>query len=424
MPVLLSLVVCMPGATRAQDNTPPPPSPPPSPPASDALPPAPAPLLAADRPVPWWVAFKFNAASFPHCAGAAQRRCPFGGTVQDYRLFSQQYLFTAAGGPPLGMGADCLGDDTADPLGATFGQVYDGGGAYYVIWNDQFYDAPAIRGCDGSCGAPWGHAKGMLAWNDQGQGVVLQVSTPSWPAAGSSATPRQGDGNSLGCIKDDDVEVSQHFFALALGPGDVAVVLKALANASVVTDPGNPQIVRNGGPADIQALVQSLGRTVAGTAVTDDRLSGGVRLISKPSALHVPPWQLVSATLGGVPLRVASWWAEPEIPSAPAGAPACWADGLGTPGAVEIATTGTWGQTVLGLKGGEGADFNHAKIGVSTDPARPVTVFGDMNQQGALSGNCGSSQNGRGGLFFVLEDTALHAGFSALLQGAGAPGGP
>jgi hypothetical protein len=383
---------------------------------------APAPLLDTGKPVPWWVAFKFNSANFPQCAGSAERQCIFGGQVQDYKLFSQQYVFTGSGDGTFHMGNDCIGDDTTDPLGATFSQVYQSSAYFYVLWNDQFYGDPAIKGCSGnSCSSPWGHSKGMVAWNDQGQGFVLQVTTPSWPASGNKTHPRKTDGNTLGCIKDDDVEVSQHFFALALNKDDLKVLLKALANASVVTDPSNPQLVRNGGPADIQALVKALGTKSSSTVLTNDVLSSGVRLISKPSKLQVPPWQLISATLGGVPLRVATWWAKPQIPSTTGGAPACWQPGLGTPGRVEIATTGTWDKVELGLTGGMGANYNHAKIGVSLDPAKPLSIFGDMNQQGALSGNCGSSQNGRGGLFYVVQDKALFHSVSALLKGATAP---
>jgi hypothetical protein len=384
--------------------------------------PAPAPLLNTGQPVPWWVAFKFNSANFPQCAASAQRQCIFGGQVQDYKLFSQQFLFTGSGDGTLHMGNDCIGDDTIDPLGATFSQVYQSSAYFYVLWNDQFYGDPAIKGCSGnSCSSPWGHSKGMVAWNGKGQGFVLQVSTPSWPASGNSTHPRKTDGNTLGCVKDDDVEVSQHFFALTLNKGDLKVLLKALANASVVTDPSNPQLVRNGGPADIQALVKALGTKSSSTVLTNDMLSSGVRLISKPSKLQVPPWQLISATLGGVPLRVATWWAHPQIPSTTGGTPDCWQPGLGTPGSVEIATTGTWNKTELGLTGGMGPNFNHAKIGVSLDAAKPLSIFGDMNQQGALSGNCGSSQNGRGGLFYVVQDKALFKSVSALLKGATAP---
>ena len=123
---------------------------------------------------------------------------------------SQQYVFATSAAPTLVKGTECLGATLEDPLGATFAQIYNTPGYYYVLWNDQFYNNP-IENMD----SPWGHSKGMVAWNDDGQGMVMQVSTPSWPAAGS-AIPRTSDGNTLGCVKDDDIEVSQHFFALKL----------------------------------------------------------------------------------------------------------------------------------------------------------------------------------------------------------------
>ena len=62
-----------------------------------------------------------------------------------------------------------------------------------------------------------------------------------------------------GCTGDDNVLVSQHFFALKLNKQDVVNVLQALQNASVVTDPKNGQVVSNGGPSEVQTLVTSLG---------------------------------------------------------------------------------------------------------------------------------------------------------------------
>jgi len=45
-----------------------------------------------------------------------------------------------------------------------------------------------------------------------------------------------------------------------------------------------------------------------------------------------------------------------------------------------------------------------------------------MNQQGTLSGpNCDSSQNGRGGTFYVLTDAKFYQELSALLAGGTAP---
>jgi len=116
----------------------------------------------------------------------------------------------------------------------------------------------------------------MLVWDNTGNGFVMQVTTPSWPAAGSKKNPRTNDGNTLGCIDDDNVLVSQHFFALKLNKQDVVNVLRGLQNASVVTDPKNVQIVSNGGPSDVQALVNSLGTRSKSDDVIQSTLSSGV----------------------------------------------------------------------------------------------------------------------------------------------------
>ncbi|MGB6690744.1 MAG: deoxyribonuclease II family protein [Terracidiphilus sp.] len=380
----------------------------------------PSPLLEKGHAVDWWFVFKFNAATFPGCS-AAQRSCLFGGSVQSYKSFSQQFVYASSDHDALQKGSDCLGDSLSDPVAATFDEVYNGP-LFYVIWNDQFYDDPTIDGCTKECGAPWGHSKGLLAWDATGRGLVMQVTTPSWPAAGSKDHPRAGDGNTLGCVKDNDVQVSQHFFALRISESDVLTLLKALENASVVTDPNNPQIVHNGGPQEIQAEVAKLGVKSNATMPFTATLSTGVEVISKPSSLHVPPWQLVSSILGGVSLRAATWWAKPTIPTTTAdSAIGCWSDSLSKAGAVEIATTGEWDGTVIGLKGGLGTNFNHAKVGVAISGAKDLSIFGDMNQQGALSDNCASSQNGRGGLFYVVKDGALSADLAALLKGDTAP---
>jgi hypothetical protein len=386
---------------------------------------APYPMLTRGHPVAWWFVFKFNAAAFPGCGASATRSCLFGGTPQPYTNFGQQYVYASSEAPTLQQGDGCAGDTTSDPIGATFDQVYNNG-FHYVVWNDQFYDDPAIKGCTRQCGSPWGHSKGLVAWNDAGEGLVMQVSTPSWPAAGSSKVPRKTDGNTLGCVKDNDVQVSQHFFALRLTHDDLVKVLQGLSNSSVVTDPGNTQIVSNGGPADVQQLVTRLGVKSTSATYTATTLSSGVQLISKPSSLNVPPWQMVSAVLGGVPLRTATWWASPQIYSTDASTPvSCWSPSLPAPGPVQIATTGTWAGKTFALTGGLGTNFNHAKLGVSTSGANRYAIFGDMNQQGTLSGtNCASSQNGRGGLFYAVINPQLSDSLSALITGATAPTQP
>lgn len=387
-------------------------------------------MAGPNMPVDWLFAFKFNAASFPGCTDdgtppAVGSTGIFGGTVDAYKSgHSQQYVFATSANPTLAKGTECLGGTLEDPLGATFAQIYDNPGYFYVVWNDQFYGNP-IENLD----SPWGHSKGMVAWDQNGEGMVLQVSTPSWPASASSAFPRHNDGNTLGCINDDDIEVSQHFFALKLTKDDLVNVLNAIGNASVATSTAQPSIVNNGGPLDVQALVEGLGKQSTSRSLFTATLSSGVQIISKPSALPVPPWQMVSAQLGGIDLRVASWWAKPTIGSTQKGQiPGCWDSTLGTPGAVEIATTGNWNGTVIGLEGGEGQNFNHAKIGVSKDASSPLCIFGDMNQQGALdpgedySGQkCNSSQNGRGGTFYVVNNPDLFASLTSLLSGDSAP---
>jgi len=397
---------------------------------SNTILPAPSPMADKNTPVDWMFAFKFNAATFPGCTDDGVTPIVgshgiFGGTVDPYKNgHSQQYVFATSASPSLVKGLECIGGTENDPLGATFGQIYNTPGYYYVVWNDQFYNDP-IENMD----SPWGHSKGMVAWNENGEGMVLQVSTPSWPASASSLVPRQNDGNTLGCINDDDIEVSQHFFSVKLTKDDLTIVLSALGNASIATNLSQPSIVNNGGPVDIQALVNELGKESKSKTVFQATLSSGIQLISKPSSMAVPPWQMVSSQLNGLDIRVASWWASPNIYSSVAGQiPDCWDSSLARPGEVEIAISGNWDGTVIGLEGGMGKNFNHAKIGISKDPTQPLCIFGDMNQQGAMAPNyahqgqtCSSSQNGRGGTFYVLSNSALFTSLTALLTGDSAP---
>ena len=391
--------------------------------AADTTPPLP--LLSAGNPVDWWFVFKFNGKDFPGCGAATveSRSCLYDNGIKPPKYkqgFGQQYIFASSASSVLAKGEGCAGETQTDPLGATYGNIFNGV-YYYVVWNDQPKGHPSIAGCTtgGDCGSPWGHSKGMLAWNDSGQGVVLQVTTPSWPLSASKAAPRQGESNTLGCIEeDDDVKLSQHFFALKLNKDDLVNVLKAMQNASIGTDPKQAQLVNNGGPNDVKALVVQLGKKSDSKFVTRAKLSSGIEIISKPSDLPVPPWQMISALLGGVPLRTATFWDAPKIPTTAATTLIdCWEPSLGKAGPVEIALTGQWdGRTIEVASGG-----NHAKIGASLDPGNPFVIFGDENQQGALSGTCKSSQNGRGGIFFVLKDQVLAGSVGALLKGETAP---
>jgi Deoxyribonuclease II len=393
---------------------------------------SPGPLLSQNRPVDWWFAFKLNVGVFPGCGGDKERVCRFGGQTSFLKgAFGQEFLFASSDNGRLQSGNDCLGDETTDPVGATFDQVYNGS-LNYVLWNDQFYGEPTIAAtctlANDNCPGPWAHSKGMVAWNDAGEGFVMQVTTPDWPGSGSRLHPRSR-GNTLGCTKDNNVAFSQSFFAVKLSNQDLKAVLQGLQRASVATrlGSGGEQVVRNGGPSDIQALVSQLGQISDDKQVLRKTLSTGVTLVVKPSALHVPPWHMLSAVLGSTSLRVASWRGDDDYGSTRANSTSieCWDETLGNPGTIQIATSGSWDGQKFSLNAfGHQHDGNHAKIAVSIRGSQKYSIFGDMNAQGHLSGNkmqCAESQNGRGGLFFVVDDVTLHQSVTKLMKGDSAP---
>ena len=152
------------------------------------------PLTEKGKPVDWWFAYKFNVTSFRGCGdGAPKRVCLFGNTINAKvgANFSQQYVFASSGGGDKGkltMGKGCLGMTTTDPVGATFNSSSTNSSPFFldlerpVLWRPRRSQAAAKA----TAIHPWGHSKGMLAWNENGDGLVLQVTTPSWPAAGSA----------------------------------------------------------------------------------------------------------------------------------------------------------------------------------------------------------------------------------------------
>jgi len=127
----------------------------------------------------------------------------------------------------------------------------------------------------------------------------------------------------------------------------------------------------------------------------------------------------VSALLNSVAERAATWWLKPWIyTTTKSEKVACWDEHLEKPGPVAIALTGGWDGREIVLK----APSNHAKIGVSTDADNPFAIFGDLNQQGTLTPpNCAQSQNGRGGLFYVVKNKPLSKSLIELLGGDTAP---
>lgn len=386
------------------------------------------PLLGDGSSADWWFTYKTNTLAYPNCSGT--RECPFGGKVQAYPTgWGLQYLLASSVGgktSALEQKSDCLGSGD-DPVAKTFAQIYDGTAANYIIWNDQFYGDPELNvtpKCTTYCASPWGHSKGAIAWGSDGTGFVLQVTTPDWPGNGDKTKERSQQGNTLGCVGDDDAKVAQHMFALRLASSsDTQTVLQAMARASVATDPKNSMLMKlTDGPSDIASIARNLGRLDDSETVFSDTLSvAGVKVIAKPHSVNVPPWSLVSSVLS-LPLRVASWFTSPKLISAKAGTPGCWASSLSEPQEVQTVLSGQWDNKTMGMLGESSLDGNHAKVAHSLSGT--TSVFGDMNQEGSYQPSdrkCDSSQNGRGGMFFVLDDSVMHDGLKSLLTGDTAP---
>src|SRR5437016_1038487 len=76
----------------------------------------PAPQLRQGHSVDWWFVFKLNSGVFPGCGGGAQRQCIFGGKVQKYPAFGQQFVYASSDDRSLQKGSDCAGDSTDDPI--------------------------------------------------------------------------------------------------------------------------------------------------------------------------------------------------------------------------------------------------------------------------------------------------------------------
>ena len=142
--------------------------------------PAPSPMADEVHRAKWAFAYKFNTASFPTTGTLTS--CLFGGTPKGYAS-SQRYVVADFAHSSLRDAPELIGTSTLDPVGATFAKIYESN-LNFIVWNDQFYRHPPIAGCSESCSGPWGHSKGVIAWDEQGQGIVMQVTTPSWPGSG------------------------------------------------------------------------------------------------------------------------------------------------------------------------------------------------------------------------------------------------
>ncbi len=131
-------------------------------------------------------------------------------------------------------------------------------------------------------------------------------------------------------------------------------MLAALQTEGAVTEPKNPQIAKIGGPQEVRDAAAKLGSPNKTSTYTQATLSSGVQIIAKAGGLSAPPWQFVSAVLGKVPLRVATFWMGAKIYSRPGRTkPDCWPTAIKSlsPGAVQVVTTGIWEGTTIRLSG-------------------------------------------------------------------------
>src|SRR5437870_7365971 len=78
---------------------------------------APTPLLEQGQAVDWWFVFKFNSKSFAQCdrSNTVQRVCTFGGNVQPYTKYGQQFVYASSADPELRKGTGCAGETITDP---------------------------------------------------------------------------------------------------------------------------------------------------------------------------------------------------------------------------------------------------------------------------------------------------------------------
>ena len=133
-------------------------------------------------------------------------------------------------------------------------------------------------------------------------------------------------------------------------------------------------------------------------------------LISKPSNLNVPPWQMVSALLDGDVgahgdlVGLAADLLDQEARSRSAAGTGVLKSDNKKPGDGRHRQERQLGGRTLGLIGGQRTTPRSAS---PRRVAKHYAIFGDLNQQGTINpgkGKCDSSQNGRGGMFFVVKN--------------------
>ena len=273
----------------------------------------------------------------------------------------------------------------------------------------------------------------MLAWNETARASSCRCRRRRGPAPAASVSRKSG--NTLGCVKtNNNLVASQHFFALKLNKEDLLEGAAGDAKRERRHRSDNRQIAQNGGPPEIRDAAEELGKKPHeklrhkkpdDLKIIQTQLTADVMLISKPSNAER------AALADGVGAARRRLRAHRHMVGLAADLLDQEVDQdrlLGghvevrqkSPGDVIIAKNGTFGGRPLGLIGGQ----NHAKVGVVTSGRTSFSIFGDLNQQGTINpvkGKCDASQNGRGGMFFVVKNDELFKTLSDMLEGEDEP---
>ena len=345
------------------------------------------PLDGNGAPVDWWFLLKLPQGA--PCAGCA---APCGNAD---RKTGSCYLYADSNNPTLRMHTalkfDCLSGPN-NPATRTLRQA----APQMLVWNDQATDTSIPGKYADNCSAPKAHSKGA-AYMSNGNGFILNTSTPNFP---------DPDSSTLGCQSTNNTLVSQHMFCFAVDAANMDKWRAAVTAARLCVIASKN--FEYSAPATPRLPTQDVDiRTVKGM---------DIRLLVKSAADDYIPWDMVARRLGSN-LSVLSWYASPRTAPLCAGAPsACLADSATTAAnSVGIVTKITLPDKSFSWcgRGLPNGLSNHAKVAVSTG-ADPWVVAGSMNMQGTLDDTCESSQLGRGGEFYAFRHPALHASLSAL----------
>ncbi|RHY88798.1 hypothetical protein DYB31_000526 [Aphanomyces astaci] len=386
------------------------------------------------QPVAWWVVLKLPwqvrdaqgkyiptpcDCDKPQCANVKV-------DVPEERKFGLCYLYADANNPRLrhfrDVGYDCLGQGGNDPVSHTLRQAKNA--TYWAIFNDQFNGIAEKqdkrRVCSGG-DAFNAHAKGAVAFELDSGGYVLQSSTPNFPDPTIPTGDSDDDFIRLGCQHDNNVEYAQHLFAMSVDGEAIKSVGRGWQSARLCSANHYHDMSQVLASAALRrnelehpmaaALVDPDADDAPSTNVTVVTKVGSVRIrgLFKDKASAVPPWAMAAEAFG-TDLSVASWWDENfGIPSL------CDGDVYGAaPEAfclknnpLTLRPDGTFPYNVENLMQATTSPTSQAAL----------SIFADLNMEGyPCSKKCNGSQGGRGGSFYGIEDTVLHASLVGLVS--------